>query len=152
MTSVQKKENIRYLQASTSCLTSILLLVHVFIYLLLYCICHKQPLLLSLSEVVKLTLLAGLTRITKMSMYLNNQYALFTRCPFCMVTSKLPLSMYLPWSSMTHAPFFCSSCISQHSLKHFPLCSCLWCSLKVAWGCTHPPLPTLNQSSFSCLI
>lgn len=88
-----------------------------------------------------------------MSMYLNNQYALFTRCPFCMVTSQLPLSIYLPWSSMTHAPFLLLVLYFPTFSETFPFVQLFMVQPESsAWGCTHLPLPTLNQSSFSCPI
>lgn len=53
--------------------------------------------------------------IIKFSVYHNNQYALFTRCQFCMVISKLPPSTYSSCTSITHAPFYCCLCCISHS-------------------------------------
>lgn len=99
---------------------------------------RKQPSLLSLHDVVKsflLNLPAGLTHIIKISLYCNNQCALFTRCQFCMVTSKLPPSTYSSCTSITHALLFCClSCISHHSFTKLLVCGCLWHSLKGLHG------------------
>lgn len=118
----------------------------------------KQPSLLSLHDVVKsflLILLVGLTHIIKISMYHNNQCALFTRCQFCMVTSKLPPSTYSSCASITQAPPPppLLLLISHHSFTN-SLCAAVY---GTAWefcmGClpisTHPPLPTPTQYPYS---
>lgn len=80
-------------------------------------------------------------------MYHNNQCALFTRCQFCMVTSKLPPSRYSSFTSITLAPppllllvlyfpsfFHKNPCVQLFMAQ--PECS--------AWGIF--PFPLIHQS------